>query len=100
MSSDPGVFPAGMRALKELSDVVGPELNPHVKLFLSQVAVIVSINLPGLILCLFLHISQLAKYTSSKVHGDQVIDLLQTLEANGGVVCIVRQFFEWHLCVE
>eukprot|EP00042_Codosiga_hollandica_P026103 m.121411 g.121411 ORF g.121411 m.121411 type:complete len:263 (+) comp52094_c0_seq8:2471-3259(+) len=64
LSPEPGVFPAGMRALKELSDAVGPELNGHIKLLLSQ----------------------LAKYASSKDHGEQVMDLLQTLEANGGSV--------------
>ena len=37
LSADKGVFPAAMQALFELSGVVGPALNTHLKLLLSQV---------------------------------------------------------------
>ena len=40
LSADKGVFPAAMQALFELSGVVGPALNTHLKLLLSQVVAI------------------------------------------------------------
>ena len=36
-STEKGVFPAGLQALFELSAVVGPALNAHIKLMMSQV---------------------------------------------------------------
>lgn len=37
-AEDDSVFEAGLNALSQLSDVVGPYLNPHLKIYLSIVS--------------------------------------------------------------
>lgn len=60
--SDAAVFSAGLEAVGQLSNVVGPELNPHLKVLLPPVA----------------------KQCMGKKHREDIIDVLQLLEQNGG----------------
>ncbi|CAH1782542.1 unnamed protein product [Owenia fusiformis] len=63
--SDPGVFDAGLDAVMQLSAVVGPALNTHLKVLLVPIC----------------------KKLMDKKHRDKVTDLLHTLEQNGGKEC-------------
>lgn len=65
VSSDPEVYQAGIAALCALSNAVGAALNPHVKMLLGQ----------------------LAKNVSKASFRDQVTDVLNILEENGGNPC-------------
>lgn len=70
ISEDDSVFEAGLNALTQLSDAVGPHLNQHIKIYLS-------------VLC---------KRLSSRKFKNQVQDALNKFEANGGkeVVPIIK----------
>ncbi|XP_033756003.1 PACRG-like protein [Pecten maximus] len=59
---DNSVFDSGLDALLQLSDVVGPSLNQHLKLLMVPVA----------------------KRMMEKKHRDKITEVLQTLEQNGG----------------
>jgi len=64
-SRDPDVYQGGITALIDLSNAVGAALNPHIKLLLGQ----------------------LAKNAMKASFREQVTDVLNVLEANGGKEC-------------
>ena len=65
ISRDPDVYQGGIAALVDLSNAVGEALNPHIKLLLGQ----------------------LAKNAMKPSFRDQVTDVLNVLETNGGKAC-------------
>lgn len=64
--SDPSVVSGGLDAVTQLSEVVGPELNPHLSKLLVPVA----------------------KHMTDKRHREKVVDTLHVLENNGGRECL------------
>lgn len=64
--SDPSVVSAGLEAVAQLSEVVGPALNPHLNKLLVPVA----------------------KHMADKKHKEKVVDTLHILENNGGRECL------------
>jgi hypothetical protein len=64
--TDDEVFVAGLQATVQLSNVVGPLLNPHLKVLLSSVS----------------------KHMMNKKYREEITGSLQQLEQNGGMECI------------
>jgi hypothetical protein len=64
--SDAEVFIAGLQATVQLSNAVGPALNPHLKVLLTSVS----------------------KHMMNKKHREEITGSLQQLEQNGGKDCV------------
>ncbi|XP_053406759.1 PACRG-like protein [Mercenaria mercenaria] len=64
--SDPSVVTGGLDAVAQLSEVVGPALNPHINKLLVPVS----------------------KHMTDKKHKEKVVDTLHILENNGGRECL------------